>query len=146
MFYKDRPNDTSGTAVRSQVRYKTSYLFKLISQASLVLRRSDHGSAVRKSVLVLVALLAGGATAFPAYRHHSPASTSITCPLAASFTAPLAVGATICTIAVSPSNWTGTLALSGPGANNFAVSGRTLIVYPAVLNAGTYSVTITGTP
>lgn len=73
-------------------------------------------------------------------------STAVSCPLAPLYSAPLAIGSQICAITVTPSNWTGTLTLSGTNASSFALSGTNLVVDGTALVAGTYAVTITATP
>jgi hypothetical protein len=82
---------------------------------------------------------------------NGPASTSITCPITATFTAPVAAGTVICPITVAPSGWSGTLALSGTNAGSFAISsgtgGQQLVVgSAAITTAGTETLTITATP
>ncbi len=108
-----------------------------------------------------VALLLGLALVAPAAAYastmslsiviNSPASTAVTCPVTATFVAPLAAGAVVCPISVAPSNWSGTLALSGTNASMFAISsgssGSQLVVgSTAIATPGTYAVTITATP
>jgi len=75
----------------------------------------------------------------------SVVSTGITCPLS-TYVAPLAAGSTICTITVSPSNWSGSLALSGTDASDFAINGGKLVVGSTSLPVGTYPTTFTATP
>lgn len=81
---------------------------------------------------------------------NSAASTSVTCTPASGLVAPLAAGTELCPITVVPSGWSGTLALSGANASEFAISsgtsGEELVVGSTALSAGTYSVTITATP
>ena len=75
-------------------------------------------------------------------------STSISCPLAASYVAPLAPGTVICPITVSPTGWTGLLSLSGTGASVFQVdsTGTHVVVGPTAVADGTYSMTLSSTP
>jgi hypothetical protein len=77
---------------------------------------------------------------------NSPPSVSVSCPLASSYTAPLAAGANICTVAVSPDGWSGALSLSGTDAADFTLNGTALNVGSTALGAGSYSVTINATP
>lgn len=77
---------------------------------------------------------------------NGPASTVVSCPLAATYTAPLSAGSVVCAIGISPSSWSGVLALSGTSAGSFALSGQQLVVGSTALPAGSYSVTITATP
>ena len=81
---------------------------------------------------------------------NGPASTAIACPIPATFTAPLAAGTVICPITVTPSNWSGTLSLSGPNASAFAISSggtQNLVVGSAAITAaGNLSVTINAAP
>lgn len=108
-------------------------------------------------VLVALGILFGSAAADAATATltiviNGPSSTSVTCTTASgtTFTAPLAAGSQICPITVAPSGWSGSLALSGMNASDFAISsgtsGQELVVGSTALNAGTYSVTITATP
>jgi hypothetical protein len=82
---------------------------------------------------------------------NSPPSTSITCPMSATLTAPVPAGTVLCTLTVAPTTWSGTLALSGTNASLFAIasgsSGTQLVVGASpITTPGTYSATITATP
>ncbi len=84
----------------------------------------------------------------------SPASTSLTFIPAAPFTGsgssftaagPIASGATVGTVTVAPTGWSGALSLSGAQAASFSLSAMSLVT-TAALPAGTYNVTVTATP
>jgi len=89
---------------------------------------------------------AQGATTSLSIIISSPPSTSVTCPLTPPYTAPLAAGSIICTVAIAPAGWSGALTLSGTNASSFALQGTNLVVAASPLAAGTYAVTITATP
>lgn len=59
---------------------------------------------------------------------------------------PVPAGSGIASIQIAPPGWNGTLTLSGPQASLFAISGTTLNVGAAVMNPGSYSVTVTARP
>lgn len=81
---------------------------------------------------------------------NSAPSTTITCPISSTFTAPVAPGTVICQLTVAPSNWSGTLSLSGPNASMFAISSgatQSLVVgSSAITTPGIQSVTINAAP
>jgi hypothetical protein len=83
-----------------------------------------------------------------------PASTTVALAPAAPFSgsggafsaaAPIASGATVGTVVVTPTNWQGNLALSGANAAAFALSGNRLVT-AAALAVGTYTLAVTATP
>jgi hypothetical protein len=82
----------------------------------------------------------------------SPPATAISCPIAypsgqSSFIEPVAAGTMVATCAVTPASWSGALALSGPDAGYFALSGMNVMVGAADITAArTYNITITATP
>jgi hypothetical protein len=77
---------------------------------------------------------------------NSSTSTALACTPPTTLAAPLAAGTVICPLAITPTGWSGALALSGTNASSFALSGSNLIVGATALAAGSYSVTITATP
>lgn len=79
----------------------------------------------------------------------SPVSTGVVFnPSAASLVSPVAAGTNLGKFVVSPSNWTGTLTLSGADAALFALdTNLDLLVGTAALSAvRTYNVTATAAP
>ena len=82
----------------------------------------------------------------------SPPSTALSCPVAypsgqTSFVEPVAAGTVVASCTVTPSTWSGTLALSGANASSFAISGLNVVVGSSPITAaGTYDVTVTATP
>jgi hypothetical protein len=76
---------------------------------------------------------------------NSPTSTTVTCPMT-TYTAPLAAGSLICSIAVAPGGWSRALSLTGANASSFALSASSLVVGSTALLPDAYSVTITATP
>jgi hypothetical protein len=83
---------------------------------------------------------------------NGPPSVSINCPVAypsgaSAFTTPVPAATVVATCAVTPTGWSGVLALSGPDAGFFAPSGMNLVVGSAPITAArTYSLTVTATP
>jgi hypothetical protein len=79
-------------------------------------------------------------------------STTIGCPVAYpagqnSFTVPVAPGTKMATCTMTPTQWVGTIALSGPDASFFTVSGKDIVVGgTALTNPRVYNVTVTSTP
>ena len=59
--------------------------------------------------------------------------------------APVPSGTVMGTLAVSPAGWSGVLALSGPDAASFTISGLQVLA-AAELTARSYSLTVTATP
>ncbi len=81
----------------------------------------------------------------------TPSATSVTCPITATLTAPVAAGTVLCALTVAPSSWSGALVVSGTNANLFSISstssGSQLVVGASPITApGTYAATITATP
>lgn len=111
-----------------------------------------------KIIPVIFALLAASSAeaatlALPSFTvsNPPPASTSITCNQVSPLPfAPVAVNTVLWNCTVAPSNWTGTVSLSG--SNSVSVSPATgnlftVMVGPNALTAGTYVPgTITATP
>jgi hypothetical protein len=80
---------------------------------------------------------------------NSPASVTITFTPSGTFTAPVAVGTVIGTFAITPSGWSGAVALSGANASDFSVvdnAGVVELTAAVALAAGLYDVTATATP
>ena len=79
---------------------------------------------------------------------NSAPSTTVTCGASTTYTltGPLAAGTNICNISVTPTGWSGALALSGANASAFALSGSALNVGATALAVGTYAISITATP
>lgn len=83
---------------------------------------------------------------------NSAPSTALTCPISyptgqTAFTTPVAAGTVIAVCTVTPPSWSGALALSGPDAGSFALSGLNLVVgATAISTPKTYNVTLTATP
>jgi hypothetical protein len=113
--------------------------------------------ATMKRVLIIALSLCGASAPADAATMaltiviNSPASASITCPVAGTFTSPVPAGTVICPITVAPSNWSGTLSLGGTNAGAFAIaagaSGQTVVVGSAPLTTpGSLSVTINAAP
>lgn len=102
--------------------------------------------ALAAAALLAFTGLANAATATLSIIINGGASATIACAPSATLVAPLAVGAVVCPVTVSPANWSGALTLSGANAAAFALSGSNLVVGSAALAAGTYSVVITATP
>ena len=102
------------------------------------------------AALLLLAPAARAATLTETIIINSAPSSAISCPAPATLTAPRAAGAVICTITITPAGWSGTLTLSGPNANLFAILPGASIQLVAgsagITNAGQYSVTITSAP
>jgi hypothetical protein len=107
---------------------------------------------------LLAALLMFGASAANATTTNlsivisSPASTSVSCPISypsgqTSFVEPVSPGVLVAICTVAPAGWSGALALSGPDAASFALSGMNVVVGSnAISIAKTYNITITATP
>lgn len=82
---------------------------------------------------------------------NSAPATSVTCPITATLTAPVAAGTVLCTLTVAPSSWAGALALSGTNANLFSIantgSGSQIVVGTSpITTPGIYAATITAAP
>ena len=84
----------------------------------------------------------------------SPASTAVTLTPVAPFTGsgssfsavePIAAGAVVGALSVTPAGWQGTFALSGTNASSFAVSGSNLVTAMA-LAIGAYNIVVTANP
>jgi len=84
----------------------------------------------------------------------SPAATAVTLTPVPPFTgsgssftavAPIAAGAIVGALAVTPAGWQGTFVLSGTNAASFAVSGSNLVAAVA-LAIGAYNVVVTANP
>src|SRR5271154_2163706 len=118
---------------------------------------------IRSLALTLAAaaiLLSGGPSAFASNQALAPLfgvapSTSPNCTInyptgqTSFYTNGTGVptGTLIATCAVLPSNWVGTLSLSGADASFFAISGETVVVGSAAITvARTYNITVTATP
>lgn len=98
------------------------------------------------AALLSSAALAHAATATLSIIINSSPSATVACTPPTTLVAPLAVGAVVCPITITPAGWSGALALSGTNAASFALAGSNLVVGSAALPAGAYSVTITSTP
>jgi hypothetical protein len=60
---------------------------------------------------------------------------------------PVAPGTKMATCTMLPNTWVGTIALSGPDASFFTVSGKDIVVGgTALTNPRVYNVTVTSTP
>lgn len=105
-----------------------------------------------KHVLATVALFLAPVPAFAAnitvsIVFNGPASTAVSCNAGGPFTVPVAAGTRVASCAVSPSNWSGALTLSGSQAANFAMSGTNIVVGAnAITTPGTVTLTVTATP
>ena len=97
------------------------------------------------ALLSTVACAAYAATATLSIIINSPSSTAVSCPIP-TLTAPVASGATICTVSITPAGWSGVLSLSGPNASAFQLKGSDVVVGSTPLAAGSYSVTVTAAP
>ena len=75
-----------------------------------------------------------------------PNSTSVTCPTQASYQVPVAVGTVMCTAAVQPSTWNGSLAIGGADAAFFTMSGMSITVAQQITAVRPYTITLTATP
>jgi hypothetical protein len=112
---------------------------------------SDAGAFMAR-FLATVALFLAPVSAFAANTtvsiiFNSPASTGISCTAGGLFTVPVAAGTQVASCAVSPSNWSGALTLSGSQAANFAMSGTNIVVgNNSITTAGTVTLTVTATP
>lgn len=60
--------------------------------------------------------------------------------------APVAPGTALYSILVSPTTWSGSIALSGANAASFAISNGDIVVGSSPLEGGSYAVTVTATP
>jgi opacity protein-like surface antigen len=98
------------------------------------------------AALLASAAAADAATATLSIIINSSPSATIACTPPPTLTAPLAVGAVVCPITITPAGWSGAIALSGTNASSFALAGSNLVVGAAALPAGAYSVTLTSTP
>jgi hypothetical protein len=77
----------------------------------------------------------------------SPPATGVTyTPAAPSFTAPVSAGTVMGTIAIAPTGWAGTLALTGADAASFTLTADMKLEAAAALSAKTYNLTLTATP
>lgn len=59
---------------------------------------------------------------------------------------PIPANSGVCTLAVAPAGWSGSLTPSGTNASLFSLVGTTLNVGAAAISAGTYTFSITATP
>ncbi len=117
----------------------------------------------RRLTLAALLIAATGGLALPASAASvnvvvtvgSPASTAVSCAPVASFTGSAPAGAVVCPITVTPSNWTGSVALSGPDAALFSIGATPLQLQvggTALSNTscaggnGQCNVTLTATP
>jgi hypothetical protein len=115
---------------------KTLLLFSAIGLGAL-LSPPSHAASVNEIVVL------NGAPA-----------TAVSCapnPLP-TFTAPLAAGTVLCSITVTPSTWSGTIALSGSNATAFTLLQPSPGVYnlavgsPGLATPGSYNVIVTASP
>lgn len=108
---------------------------------------------LRTAFLSIIALVCLGAVAWATATTPvtvtvaSSPSTAVACVPAGSFTLPVAVGAVICTAAVTPSGGSYSLSLSGADAALFAPSGMNVVVGSSPITVlRTYNFNVTSNP
>ena len=101
------------------------------------------GLVVALTLGTLFGVSAYAATTTMTLIFNSPPSTSITCTNLGPFVIPVPAGTTMGTCTVAPSNWTGSLALSGPAESQFTAVPTSPTVWNINVGAAPISATAT---